>query len=276
MKLLSRFLSLFLIPLLIVLPLQAQLPAPEPANPALRLLLKSATTAVVNSPAASGFLVEVTDAKGAPVLDAAVYFRLPDEGVTGTFADGSHAAVAYTDATGQAYSPALRWGATPGSANVRITAAKGPLHAGLLVEEILQSAPNPRVPGALPISAPQLVIVSVPNPILPSPAVANPAAPDAPAFHPAIPDAAVSKPANITKSGAAPAPVVKPEPAVSITNTPDVHPHSNKKWLILALIGVGAGVGAALAMKGKGSTPATAATANPPIGAPTVSVGGSH
>jgi hypothetical protein len=167
MKLLSRFLSLFLIPLLIILPLQAQLPAPEPANPVLRLLLKSATTAAVNSPAASGFLVEVTDAKGAPVLDAAVYFRLPDEGVTGTFADGSHAAVAYTDAAGLAHSPALRWGATPGSANVRITAAKGPLHAGLLVEEVLQSAANPRVPGSLPISAPQVVIVSVPNPISP-------------------------------------------------------------------------------------------------------------
>jgi hypothetical protein len=276
MKLLSQFLSLSLIPLLVFLPLQAQTAAPESADSGLRVLLKSKTTALVNSQF-SGFVVEVTNAKGGPVSDAAVAFRLSDDGATGAFADGSHAAVIYTDAAGQARSPAVRWGATPGSASLRITAVKGPLHAGLLVDEILQPVANPLVPGTLPISAPQVVVVPVPNPTVPNAPAVSPQLSDPPVLHPTVSTPTTSKPTELTKSGASPAPIPKLEPAISIVNKPEVHPHNNKKWLILALIGVGAGVGAALAMKGKGATPAATASTNPPIGTPTVTVGaGSH
>jgi hypothetical protein len=277
MKLLSPVLSLFLIPLLVILPLQAQLPAPDPAGSALRVLLKSQTAAVANSQAAAGFVVEVTDAKGAPVRDAAVAFRLPDAGVTGTFADGLHAAVVYTDAAGQAHSPAVHWGAEPGSASLRITAVKGPLHAGLLLEEAVQLEANPATSSAPPISTPQVVVVSVPSaPVLQAP-VPIPPTSDPPLLSPLAPamaKPAVSKPLAVANSGASPAPVPVPVPVVSITNTPNTRVRSNKKWMILAVIAVGAGVGVALAMKGKGTT--TTAPAAPPIGAPTVSIGGSH
>jgi hypothetical protein len=277
MKLLSPVLSLFLIPLLVVLPLQAQLPAPEPGASALHVLLRGQTTAKANADAAEGLVVEVTDDKGSGVPDAAVAFRLPDAGATGTFTDGSHAAVVYTDAAGQAHSPAIRWSATPGAANLRITAAKGALHAGLLLEEIIQpvqteAITKPPAPGTLPIAAPQVVVVSVPNPVLPNSPAPGRLVSDQPLLSPSAPGPAASNPPAVTKSGASPAPAPVPTPVVSITNKPDVHSHSNKKWLLLALIGVGAGVGVALAMKGKGAAPAATTTA-PPIGNPTVSVG---
>jgi hypothetical protein len=284
MKLLSPFLSLFLIPLIITLPLPAQTSAPEPGSLVLRLLPKSPATVSVSSQTASGFTVEVTSADGHPVSDAAVAFRLPEDEPTGTFPDGLHAAVVYTNASGQAHSPAVHWGAVPGSASVRITAVKGPLHAGLLVAETLQAttnptaanshAANPLTPGTLPISAPQVVVVSVPNPTIPNPPAVTAPPVDPPALHPGV-GKPVPKIADTTRSGASPAPVA-PKPEVSITNAPEIHPHSNKKWLILAVIAVGAGVGVALAMKGKGPTTAAATTVASPIGTPTVTVGGSH
>ena len=283
MKLFYPFLSSFLIPLLILPPLQAQAPTPAavPEGPGsvLHLILESQTTAAVNSQTAAGFMVEVTSADGHPVADVAVAFRLPDEEPTGTFPDGLHASVAYTNASGQAHSPAIHWGSVSGSASLRITAVKGPLHAGLLLAETIQAAANspaansvaasttatnPRTPGTPSISAPQVVVVLVPSPTLPDPpAVTTLPAAEPPALHPGVVEPGIAKPmpkiGDVTKSGASPAPVA-PKPEVSITNTPEVHPHSNKKWLILAVIAVGAGVGVALAMKGKGSTPAAAAT----------------
>jgi hypothetical protein len=284
MKLLYPFLCSFLTLLLILPPLQAQAPAPDPGA-VLHLAFKSETTATVNTQTASGFIVQVTGADGRPVSEAAVAFRLPDDEPTGTFPGGLHAIVVYTNASGQARSPAIQWGAVDGSMSIRITAAKEPLHAGLLVAGTLQpnaksatanpTASNPRTPGTPGISAPQVVVVPVPGPALPNPpAVATPVA-EPPALHPGIAKPA-PKISDVTKSGASPAPIA-PKPEVSITNTPQLHPHSNKKWLIIAVIAVGAGVGAALAMKGKSSTPAAAAvTAAPPIGTPTVTVGGSH
>jgi hypothetical protein len=70
-----------------------------------------------------------------------------------------------------------------------------------------------------------------------------------------------------------PAAAPKEEPAVTITNASPGHaPHSNKKWLIIALVAVGAGAGAAFALKGKGS-PSTPSTPGLSIAANGINVG---
>jgi hypothetical protein len=205
-------------------------------------LVESDAGVPVNSRSVKGFVVEVTDATGATVPEAAVAFRLAESGPTGTFADGSHAAVAYTDAAGRARMPGILWGNSAGAAELRITAAKGSAHAGLLLQQALTSTGVPLVqPGTLKTSAPSPAIVVT------------------------------------ARSGAStpvtPAAAPKVEPAVTITNASPGHaPHSNKKWLIIALVAVGAGAGAAFAFKGKGS-PSTPSTPGLSIGSPTISVG---
>ncbi|HMF76307.1 MAG TPA: hypothetical protein VK604_11650 [Bryobacteraceae bacterium] len=276
MKLLSPVLSFFLIPLLVVLPLQAQLPAPAAADStsAFQLRLVESTKG-----AASAFTVEVTDSQGRPVPDAAVAFRLPDAGPSGTFPGGEHAAVVYTDATGRARSPGIQWGATAGSVTLRITAAKAGLHAGLLVEETV--GPAHAVAG---VSNSKAADASVPNGqtllVVPGNNAVAAATPETdPAKYPRAPGTLTgipAKPSLSAKSGAAPAPVHVPEPVVSVVNTPKPSSHGNKKWLIMAIIAVGAGVGVAMAMKGKGAAPAAAPAVTPPIGAPGVTIGASH
>jgi hypothetical protein len=244
----SPVLSLFLIPLLVGLPLNAQLPPSGPA-PALQVrFIESPTNADV------AFNVEVIDAKGLPVANAAVAFRLPDSGATGTFTDGSHAAVIYSDAAGHARSPAVSWGSTPGSANLRITVVKGDLHAGLLVEGIAATPAAVVKKDATKDTVsrtPSRSVVVVKSP--PTPGTLASSAP---------------KPA-VSGASPAPAPPASLEPTVSIVTVPNSRPHSNKKWLIIAIVAVGAGVGAAVALKGKGTPAAT-------IGTPSVSVGASH
>src|SRR5882762_4659709 len=103
MRPLSTFLSSVLIPLIAVLPIQAQLPqAPAGTDATLQLRV------IESSP--TKFLVEVTDSAAASVSGAAVAFRLPYTEPTGTFADGSHAVVVYTDSNGRAVISGMHWG----------------------------------------------------------------------------------------------------------------------------------------------------------------------
>ena len=95
MRSLSSFLSLVLIPLIAVLPIRAQLP-PAPAAAEATLQVRVVESSV------NQFMVEITDGSAAPVDGAAVAFRLPDSDPIGTFADGSHASVVYTDINGRA------------------------------------------------------------------------------------------------------------------------------------------------------------------------------
>jgi hypothetical protein len=241
MKLLSSSLSLLLTVLITVTPIGAQLP---PAVSGLQLrLLESDPAAPVGSRSTKGFTVEVTDAAGA-VADAAVAFRLPENGPTGAFADGSHAAVAYTDAAGRAHISGILWGTTAGAAELRITAAKGAAHAGLLLEHTLTSRTAMAQPGVLKPS-----VVTAAEPAILVTARSGASAPIAPAASP------------------------KDEvPSVTVTNaSPGQQPHS-KKWLIVLLVAAGGAAGAAFAFKGKG-TPSAPSTPSLSIGSPTISIG---
>jgi hypothetical protein len=252
MKSLSSFLSLVLIPLIAVLPIRAQLPpAPAAAEATLQLRV------LESSP--NKFRVEVTDGAAVPAAGAAVAFRLPDTDPAGTFADGSHAAVVYTDINGRAQVAGIQWNRASGVATVRITAAKGTAHAGLIVEQPI---------AANIVAVP--VAKAVPQPGVIQPSVTQPGLPQAP-------EAKIVKaePIAIARSGASTpvAPAPAPPPSVSITNaSPGEQPHSSKKWLVIAILAGAAGAGAAFAMKGKGSS-GTPAAPSLSIGNPSISIG---
>jgi len=235
-------------------PLWAQTPiaAPGPSAPAspaqgleLRLIESDGPKAPVGSGTVKGFTVEARDQTGVVIPDAAVVFRLPDSGPTGTFADGTHAAVAYTDSLGRAHIAGIQWGATPGPLVLRVTAAKGDAHAGILIERTLASSPSAVTP-----------LIANPLPVAKTaPAQQQPGAP-----------------AHFADASLASA--TQP-PAVSVTGgSPQAASHSGKtKWIVIAAIAIGAGLGAAMAMKGKSNSSATPAASGASIGAPTLSVG---
>ncbi|HEY3454588.1 MAG TPA: hypothetical protein VGK64_08295 [Bryobacteraceae bacterium] len=239
MKLFSSLVSTVLIPLIAVLPIRAQLP-PAPAGAEATLQVR------VLESSGSRFLVEVTDG-AAPVAGAAVAFRLPDSDPIGTFADGSHAAVVYTDTNGRARVDGIHWNRTSGSATVRITAAKGGAHAGLILDQAISTSVVP-VP----------VAKTVPQPGV---------------LKPAVQTKVVTPPASVARSGAS-TPAAAEPPHVSVTSaSPGEAPHSSsKKWLVIALLAGAAGAGAAFAMKGKSSSPAAPAPSLS-IGNPSISIG---
>ena len=284
MEFAPRFISLFLTSLLIGGPSWAQAPASD--NLQLRVTGSDGAEIVPGSRSSKGFLVEVTDGNGARVSDAAVVFRLPDSSATGTFADGSHAAVAYTDATGIAHISDIQWSSTPGPVALRITATRGTAHAGILVEENLRDgsiAGLSPLPKALPTASPEIPrearqeAMVKPGAAAP---IASDAAPATPAMiAPAAPRVQISNDIEPTQRNLRPsiAPVIHESgsaPSVSISNNPGNYKEhgSKKKWIIIAGIAAAAGAGAFLATRSQSSS-SSATTSGPTIGAPSISIG---
>lgn len=239
---LSPLLAFLLTPMVVAGPLWAQtsIAVSGPSAPAsvaqtleLRLIESDGPQAPVGSATVKGFTVEVRDQTGVVISGAAVVFRLPDSGITGTFADGTHAAVAYTDSLGRAHVTHIQWATTPGPLVLRVTAAKGDAHAGILIERTLASSVSALTP---PIASPLPVVKTAPLPQQPG------------------------TPAHFADASVASA--TQP-PAVSVTGgSPQAASHSGKtKWIIIAAIAVGAGLGAAMAMKGKSNSSSTTPTA---------------
>ena len=276
----SPFISLVLTPLLVIAPLWAQAPAALPeasVNPSpgqalqLRLVESDGSQFAAGSEAVKGFTVEVRDSAGTPVPDAVIAFRLPDSGPTGTFSDGTHAAVAYTDALGRAHVSGIHWSATPGSIAMRVTANKATAHAGILIEQTLTNSL-----AAQPASSSPAVQQS-PSPIT---ATAEPVPP--PAVQPATPIAAAKttpapqQPGTLATPSGIPAATPVQEPSVSVTNPgPQTASHSKAKWIAILAVIAGAGAGLAMAHGSKGgSSTSTASTVS--VGSPTISVGSGH
>lgn len=90
--------------------------------------------------ATRGITVEITDETGKPVPEATVSFRLPDDGASGTFANGTRTEVATTRQDGRASVWGMHWSKTPGTVEVRITAAKSGVRAGLVSTQHIVAA----------------------------------------------------------------------------------------------------------------------------------------
>ena len=87
--------------------------------------------------ATRGLTVLVTDESGKPVPDAAVSFRLPDEGASGVFSSGLKTEVVTTGPDGHATVWGMQWNKTPGAVEIRITAVKDQARAGLISTQYL-------------------------------------------------------------------------------------------------------------------------------------------
>jgi hypothetical protein len=101
--------------------------------------------------------IVIEDSQGHPVANAAVAFRLPEEGATGSFSNGLRTDVVLTSADGTAQAGPIQWGPQPGSVALRISAikagARGSATFGVDVasasggprrqEAALRSAPDP-------------------------------------------------------------------------------------------------------------------------------------
>jgi hypothetical protein len=279
-----RFFSLLLTALITANPAWTQTNAVSPPGvdpqAALRVrVLDDPQPVLPDSTAIKGYAVQVTDSSGAPVGDAAVALRLPEDGPTGHFAGNLRAWIAYTDSAGVARFPVIEWEGSIGLAVLRITAAKGSAHTGLLVEQRIgaehaSSLLSPSL-AAAKASAPPLprapeIITETPKPgtlaladTIPMTASKSGAAiPAGPALKPGPPPTAqTQEPAR--------------EPAVSITNSgTGAGSHGRRKtWLIVAAVGAAAGVGALLALHGHGGGSSPASSLGVAIGTPTITVG---
>jgi hypothetical protein len=277
MRFLFQLLSVVLASILAIGPVSAQSPVPSSsaagANLQIHVVESDGAQVAPNSRSVKGFVVDITDAAGAPVPDAAVVVRFPETGSTGTFADGTHAAVSYTDQAGRAHISGIQWSAVSGSIPIKVTATKGSVHAGILIEQTLAGIPNskptePVLPQAAPAPPPiSQDSLSAASETKPEPALASPA-----------PKVSVQQPGAVghpsrALSASAPASVA---PMVSVTNGPThqkVHSGGGKaKWIILAAVAVGAGAGVAMAGKGKSGS-SSSSTPSISIGQPTISVG---
>lgn len=89
------------------------------------------------SRATRGITVQLTDETGKPVEAAAVSFLLPAEGPGGLFGTGQRTEVVTTRADGRASVWGMKWNATPGAFEVRVTAAKDQARAGIVVGQYL-------------------------------------------------------------------------------------------------------------------------------------------
>ena len=269
-----RLTSLVLSPLLVVGPLFAQTPgglaAPgTPGSAALQIHVMEGDGATVapGSHSNKGFNVQIIDGAGTPVSDAAVVFRLPDGAATGTFADGTHSTVAYTDATGNAHVSGIQWSSTPGPVTVRVTATRGTAHAGTLIEETLANeAPATAIAAAaVPAITPRTETlardIAPPAPVAPKVQVLSDVEPSS---------AATRGPRTfapmLRESGS--------EPTVSIVSDMHQKGHysdgsSKKKWIIISVAVAAAGAGAFFAMHSMGGASAAPVS----IGAPTINIG---
>jgi hypothetical protein len=116
------------------------LPANASVIVQLKILDGDGATYRVGSKAARGLTVLVTDETGKPLENAAVSFRLPDEGSSGVFNSGLRTDVATTGPDGHASVWGIQWNRIVGPVAIRITAVKDQARAGVLSTVYLSDA----------------------------------------------------------------------------------------------------------------------------------------
>ena len=117
--------------LLLLRPLLAQNVAQnDPAILLIRVVDGAGAVYPIGSRATRGVTVQVTDEIGKPVDSAAVSFRLPDDGPSGTFSSGMRMEIVTTGPDGRANVWGMQWNRVTGPFEIRITAAKGQARAG--------------------------------------------------------------------------------------------------------------------------------------------------
>jgi len=114
--------------------------AQEPAILQIRIVEGDSAVYPMGSRATRGITLQVTDESGRPVDNAIVSFRLPEDGPSGLFSNGTRTEIATTHPDGRASAWGMQWNRTPGMLEVRITAAKGATRAGIVCSQYLTDA----------------------------------------------------------------------------------------------------------------------------------------
>lgn len=109
------------------------------ASPAIRLKIVEGegVTYRTGARATRGITILVSDATGAPIENASVTFRLPDQGPGGVFNSGSRTQSVTTGADGLATVFGMQWNKKPGPVEIQISAAKDQAHAGIIATQYL-------------------------------------------------------------------------------------------------------------------------------------------
>lgn len=97
--------------------------------------------------ATRGLTVLATDETGKPVENAAVSFRLPDQGPSGLFNSGLRTEVVTTGADGRATVWGMQWNKAAGPVEIRITAVKDQARAGIVSTQYLSDSIAPKAGG---------------------------------------------------------------------------------------------------------------------------------
>jgi len=120
-----RILAVGLSYLLILQTLTPQAWAQEAGGGQLNLVIVEGDGAINNirQRTAREPIVQVEDENHKPVAGAAVVFLLPDQGASGTFANGSHMLTVTTDAQGRAVAHGLRPNNVEGQLHMRVSAS---------------------------------------------------------------------------------------------------------------------------------------------------------
>jgi hypothetical protein len=139
---LASGLILILFAILLGTALATTLKAQDPAILQVHVVEGDGAVYAVGSRATKGIAIQVSDESGKPVDAATISFRLPDNGPTGTFANGSRTEIATTRADGRASAWGMQWNRSPGLLEIRITAVKGQTRAGILCSQYLTDAPD--------------------------------------------------------------------------------------------------------------------------------------
>ena len=268
MSIICRPITALLSALLVLGPaLDAQIPSTSPDQSIQELHLRVVEGAGLEYKTGSLsdriLVVAVTDQAGSPVPSAAVLFRLPDEGATGAFTDGTRVTIAYSDMQGLATVRNIQWGSTPGPVVLRITATKGAAHAGILAPEVLTAGGHSKHAKAAAENPPLVA-----KPAQPKPA----ATAQAPAPRLPVPSTVAVSPVAVAPTGTAPRPAELPSVSVVTDSKESVHSGS-KKWIWIALIGAGAAAGALAAGGRSHSSPTSGSATSLTIGSPSVSIG---
>lgn len=117
-----------------------QQPEDGPAILQIRVIEGEGVAYPLGGRATRGVTVQVTDETGKPIENASVSFRLPEEGPSGTFSNGSRIEIVTTKADGKASAWGMQWNRTEGSFEIRITAMKGQARAGTVCAVYLSKA----------------------------------------------------------------------------------------------------------------------------------------
>lgn len=158
-----RILAAGLSYLLILQMLPVRVAAQETPSSQLNLVIVEGDGAINNikQRTAREPIVQVEDENHKPVAGAAVVFLLPDQGASGSFANGSHTLTVTTDAQGRAVAHGFRPNAVQGKLEMRVSASFQGKTANATISQTNAAGAAAGAAAGIGISTKWLIIIAI-------------------------------------------------------------------------------------------------------------------